>query len=116
MAKASNGNATTFAGDGAVWFKVCQVTVDISVYDIGAVTNGGTSITWPAQNLPGVSFTLPKSLPSGQYLGNGLRPIYILDAHSPSVRMEAIALHSASTFGGGGSAKDSFGLPQSIIL
>ncbi|KAG6873158.1 hypothetical protein C0995_002316 [Termitomyces sp. Mi166 len=75
MARASNGDAASFAGDGAVWFKV---------YEIGAITNGGTSITWPAQNLPGVSFTVPRALPSGQYL----------------VRMEAIALHSASTFGG----------------
>ncbi|KAF8579725.1 lytic polysaccharide monooxygenase [Ramaria rubella] len=69
------GNVSTWAGDGAVWFKV---------YEITAVTDGGTSITFPAQNLPGVTFTLPKALPSGQYL----------------VRMEAIALHVASTFGG----------------
>jgi len=64
-----------WAGDGAVWFKV---------YQISAVTDGGESITFPAQNLPGVNFTLPSELPSGQYL----------------VRMEAIALHVASTFGG----------------
>lgn len=75
MAKASNGNATTFAGDGAVWFKV---------YQISAVTNNGTSITFPAQNLPSVSFQIPRALPSGQYL----------------VRMEAIALHVAETYGG----------------
>ncbi|KAF8061854.1 glycoside hydrolase family 61 protein [Lyophyllum atratum] len=75
MAKASNGNAATFAGDGAVWFKV---------YEVGAVTDGGTSINWPAYNAPGVSFAIPKSLPTGQYL----------------VRIESIALHSASTFGG----------------
>jgi len=75
MAKAPSGNVSTFAGDGAVWFKV---------YQISAVTNGGTSISWPAQNVPSVSFTVPKNLPSGQYL----------------VRMEAIALHVASTFGG----------------
>ncbi|GLB35699.1 putative copper-dependent lytic polysaccharide monooxygenase [Lyophyllum shimeji] len=75
MAKASNGNAATFAGDGAVWFKV---------YEIGAVTDGGNSITWPAYNTPGVSFTIPKNLPSGEYL----------------VRVESIALHSAGSFGG----------------
>lgn len=74
MAKAPS-NVTSWAGDGAVWFKV---------YEITAVTNGGTSITFPAQNLPGVTFTLPSALPSGQYL----------------VRMEAIALHVASTYGG----------------
>jgi len=74
MAKAS-GDVSSFAGDGAVWFKVYQITAE---------TNGGQTITFPAQNLPGVTFTLPKNLPTGQYL----------------VRMEAIALHSASTFGG----------------
>ncbi|KAG6808208.1 hypothetical protein H0H92_005029, partial [Tricholoma furcatifolium] len=54
------------------------------VYEITAVTDGGTSITFPAQNLPGVNFTVPAALPSGQYL----------------VRMEAIALHVAETYGG----------------
>jgi len=71
----SSSTAATWAGDGAVWFKV---------YQIPAVTNGGTSITFPSYNLAGISFTIPKSLPTGQYL----------------VRMEHIALHSASTFAG----------------
>ncbi|KDQ56812.1 glycoside hydrolase family 61 protein [Jaapia argillacea MUCL 33604] len=75
MAKAPTGNVTAFDGSGQVWFKV---------YQISAVTNGGTSITFPAQNLAGVSFTIPKTLPTGQYL----------------VRMEAIALHVAETYGG----------------
>ncbi|KAI0319357.1 glycoside hydrolase family 61 protein [Amylostereum chailletii] len=74
MAKAPDSD-DDFAGDGSVWFKVYQIT---------AVTDGGTSITFPAEALPGVSFTVPSALPSGQYL----------------VRMEAIALHVASTFGG----------------
>ncbi|KAF7971746.1 hypothetical protein HWV62_19997 [Athelia sp. TMB] len=75
LAKAPSSGVAGFAGDGAVWFKVFQIS---------AVTNGGTSISWPAQNLPGVSFTIPKNLPTGQYL----------------VRIEAIALHVASTYGG----------------
>ena len=75
MAKAPDGNDNDFAGDGSVWFKV---------YQISAVTNVGQSITFPAEGLPGVTFTLPSALPSGQYL----------------VRMEAIALHVASTYGG----------------
>ncbi|KAJ7104508.1 glycoside hydrolase family 61 protein [Mycena belliarum] len=75
MAKAPNGNVSTFTGDGAVWFKV---------YEITAATDGGKTITFPAQNVPSVSFTIPKSLPTGQYL----------------VRMEALALHAATTFGG----------------
>jgi hypothetical protein len=41
MAKAPS-NVTGWAGDGAVWFKVYQIT---------AVTNGGTSITFPAQSM-----------------------------------------------------------------
>lgn len=45
MAKAPEGQtAATFDGSGTVWFKV---------YEITAVTDGGTSITFPAQNLPG---------------------------------------------------------------
>lgn len=74
MAKAPS-DVTSFAGDGAVWFKV---------YEITAETNGGSSISFPAEGVPGVTFTVPKNLPSGQYL----------------VRMEAIALHVASTYGG----------------
>ncbi|KZV75937.1 lytic polysaccharide monooxygenase [Peniophora sp. CONT] len=68
-------NATTWAGDGAVWFKL---------HEVSAVTDDGKSITFPAQNVPSVSFTLPKALPSGNYL----------------LRMEAIALHVASSPGG----------------
>ncbi len=76
MAQAPSGEAVaSWAGDGDVWFKV---------YQISAVTNGGESITFPAQNMPSVSFTLPSELPTGQYL----------------VRMEAIALHVASSYGG----------------
>ena len=71
----SGSDAASFAGDGDIWFKV---------FEIPAVTDGGTSISFPAQNVPSVNFTLPAALPSGQYL----------------VRMEAIALHVASTFGG----------------
>ncbi|KAH9478437.1 putative endo-beta-1,4-glucanase D [Psilocybe cubensis] len=74
MAKAP-GNVSTFDGSGAVWFKVFQIP---------AVTDGGRTITFPAQNINAVNFQIPKNLPSGQYL----------------VRVEQIALHSASTFGG----------------
>lgn len=38
MAKAP-GDVTNWDGSGAVWFKVYQIT---------AVTDGGTSINWPA--------------------------------------------------------------------
>ncbi|KAF8155734.1 glycoside hydrolase family 61 protein [Crassisporium funariophilum] len=74
MAKAPS-DVTKWDGSGNVWFKV---------YEVPAITNGGTSISFPAQNVAGVTFTIPRSLPNGQYL----------------VRMEAIALHSASAFQG----------------
>jgi len=74
MAKAPS-DVTNWDGSGAVWFKVYQIT---------AVTDGGTSISWPSTTMNTVTFTIPKTIPTGQYL----------------VRMEAIALHSASTFGG----------------
>ena len=56
MAKAP-GDVDGWAGDGDVWFKV---------YQISAVTNGGESIKFPAEGVPGVTFTLPSALPSGQ--------------------------------------------------
>lgn len=75
MAKAPD-SVDGWAGDGAVWFKV---------YQISAVTNGGQSITFPAEGslstcfspiskltamdyvgVPGVTFTVPSALPSGQ--------------------------------------------------
>ncbi|KAF8190512.1 glycoside hydrolase family 61 protein [Pholiota molesta] len=74
MAKAPS-NVTGWDGSGSVWFKV---------YEISAVTDGGTTITFPSQNALSYSFNIPTALPSGQYL----------------VRVEQIALHVASTFGG----------------
>ncbi|KAF9568717.1 glycoside hydrolase family 61 protein [Agrocybe pediades] len=74
MAKAPNGDASSFDGSGNVWFKVYQMT---------AVANGQT-ITFPSASMTTVNFQIPKNLPSGQYL----------------VRVEQIALHAASTFGG----------------
>ncbi|PPQ65355.1 hypothetical protein CVT26_000070 [Gymnopilus dilepis] len=75
MAKAPNNNVASWDGSGTVWFKV---------YQISAETNGGQSITFPGTGLTTVNFQIPKNLPSGQYL----------------VRMEQIALHAASTYGG----------------
>ncbi|KDQ52696.1 glycoside hydrolase family 61 protein [Jaapia argillacea MUCL 33604] len=74
MAKAP-GNVSAWDGSGTVWFKVYQIT---------AVTNGGTSITFPAEGQSTVNFAIPKNLPSGQYL----------------VRVENIAIHAASAHGG----------------
>ena len=73
MAKAP-GAANAFDGSGQVWFKVKQIS---------AVTDGGNSIKWPTDNISSTTFTIPKSLPSGNYL----------------VRVEHIALHVAQSFG-----------------
>jgi len=75
MAKAPSSVSSFTGASGNVWFKV---------FEISAVTDGGKTITFPAENLPAVNFTIPAQLPSGQYL----------------VRMEAIALHVAQSFGG----------------
>ena len=73
MAKAP-GNVSEWDGSGEVWFKV---------YEISAKTDGGKTISWPSSSMPlsavlpypltsnfkdlsGVSFTIPKSLPSGE--------------------------------------------------
>ncbi|KAH8829954.1 glycoside hydrolase [Flagelloscypha sp. PMI_526] len=74
MAKAPS-NISTWDGSGSVWFKI---------YQISAVTDGGTSITFPSDGLQTVDFTIPKSLPSGDYL----------------LRIENVALHGASVFQG----------------
>ncbi|KZP26625.1 lytic polysaccharide monooxygenase [Athelia psychrophila] len=74
MAKAPS-TVAGWAPTGKVWFKV---------YQISAVTDGGSTITFPSENLPGYTFTIPKTLPSGQYL----------------IRSEHIAIHSASYYGG----------------
>jgi hypothetical protein len=59
MAKAP-GAAADFDGDGEVWFKV---------HEISAVTDGGSTITFPAEGVPSVEFTIPDATPSGEYLG-----------------------------------------------
>ncbi|KAH7923350.1 glycoside hydrolase family 61 protein [Leucogyrophana mollusca] len=76
MAKAPSGtDISSWDGSGTVWFKVHEVT---------AVTNGGQSISWPSVGMTQVTFTLPESIPDGQYF----------------VRAEDIALHVAQSFGG----------------
>ncbi|KAG4413797.1 hypothetical protein IFR04_013069 [Cadophora malorum] len=74
MAKVPAGKtADTWDGSGSVWFKVFN--------DMPGL---GASMTWPTQGKTSASFTLPKSLPNGEYL----------------VRAEHIALHSAGSAGG----------------
>ncbi|KAH9848011.1 glycoside hydrolase family 61 protein [Lenzites betulinus] len=76
MARAPHGaDLASWDGAGRVWFKA---------HAVGAVTDGGGSIEWPAQGRAAVHWKLPRALPSGEYL----------------VRMEAIALHAAGEVGG----------------
>ncbi|TFK21221.1 hypothetical protein FA15DRAFT_717806 [Coprinopsis marcescibilis] len=76
MAKVpDNTSIEEWEGGGEIWFKV---------YEIPAVTNGGTLILFPSSGLRSVDFKLPPALPSGRYL----------------VRVENIALHYAMKFGG----------------
>jgi len=76
MAKAPAGtDVASWDGSGSVWFKI---------YQISAVTDGGTTITFPATGMTQVTFPIPSETPSGQYL----------------IRIEHIALHVASSFGG----------------
>ncbi|TRM68648.1 glycoside hydrolase family 61 protein [Schizophyllum amplum] len=71
----AGGNATSYDGSGQKWFKV---------YDMPPVTDGGSSISFPGADIDTITFTIPKSLPSGEYL----------------IRAEHVALHAASEFGG----------------
>ncbi|KDQ10946.1 glycoside hydrolase family 61 protein [Botryobasidium botryosum FD-172 SS1] len=76
MAKAP-GNVVDFDGSGNVWFKVYQITAN-------ADPSGTNYPTFPAEGLKEITFTIPKNVPSGQYL----------------LRTEHIALHDAYYFGG----------------
>ncbi|KAH6899131.1 glycoside hydrolase [Coprinopsis sp. MPI-PUGE-AT-0042] len=76
MARAPSGvDVANWDGSGQVWFKVHEIT---------AVTDGGRSISFPSNGMRNIEFTIPSSLPSGQYL----------------VRIENVALHSAQGAGG----------------
>ncbi|KAK6538697.1 hypothetical protein TWF694_010271 [Orbilia ellipsospora] len=74
MAKVPSGQtAASFDGSGSVWFKIYQNDATIT----------SSSISWPS-GMTTVSVTIPSCIPAGDYL----------------IRVEHIALHSASTVGG----------------
>ncbi|KZM19661.1 hypothetical protein ST47_g8973 [Ascochyta rabiei] len=75
MAKVPSGQtAETWDGSGNAWFKI---------YQEEAITTS-SSISWASMGKTQIPVTLPKSLPSGEYL----------------LRAEHIALHSAGSSGG----------------
>ncbi|KAL4243985.1 Endo-beta-1,4-glucanase D [Abortiporus biennis] len=76
MSKASPSANSAQAGTGQTWFKV---------WENPPVFNAASrQLTFPSQNIQSFTFTIPKSLPSGQYL----------------IRAEQIALHAATSYGG----------------
>ncbi|KFY47869.1 hypothetical protein V495_01769 [Pseudogymnoascus sp. VKM F-4514 (FW-929)] len=75
MAQVPDGSdAANWDGSGNVWFKIME----------SGATNQGNPLDWAYVGTNKVTFTLPATLPSGQYL----------------VRIESIALHQAQTVGG----------------
>ncbi|KAI0968048.1 glycosyl hydrolase family 61-domain-containing protein [Xylaria arbuscula] len=75
LAKATSGDtAETFEGDGDVWFKIYE--------EHPTVTD--TGLVWASGDLTDVNVTIPSCVAPGYYL----------------LRVEHIALHSASTSGG----------------
>jgi hypothetical protein len=73
MSAASDASSPD-AGTGQTWFKI---------YEDAPYVSGG-ALVFPSTTASTITFTIPSSVPSGQYL----------------VRVEQIALHSASSFGG----------------
>jgi len=76
MTPASPAANSPEAGTGQTWFKVWQ---DAPTFDAST-----RQLTFPSTSMTQFTFTIPPSLPSGQYL----------------IRGEQIALHVASTYGG----------------
>ncbi|KAG9079125.1 hypothetical protein FS749_008807 [Ceratobasidium sp. UAMH 11750] len=70
----SGQTAATWDGSGANWFKI---------YALGADFSTG-SLAWPSSNKQTFTFKIPSGVPAGNYL----------------LRIEHIALHSASSAGG----------------
>ncbi|KAF7304481.1 BTB domain-containing protein [Mycena chlorophos] len=76
MAQAPSGtDVADWDGSGDVWFRIFQIP---------PVLDGGSTITFPSEGMTIVNFEIPSETPSGQYL----------------IRIEQIALHVASTYGG----------------
>ncbi|KAI0089324.1 glycoside hydrolase [Irpex rosettiformis] len=75
MTPASPAANSPQAGTGSTWFKI---------WEWAPRYTPTTGLIFDSENIQGVNFTIPKSLPSGQYL----------------LRVEQIALHVAGTYQG----------------
>jgi len=62
MSKAPNGDVTSYDGSGD-WFKI---------FEVGPTVSGG-HMAWTTPNMASFTFTIPKDIPSGQYLLRGER-------------------------------------------
>ncbi|KAH9886620.1 glycoside hydrolase family 61 protein [Xylariomycetidae sp. FL2044] len=71
-----NADMNTWEASGNVWFKAGSISAIPPL--------GSSEATWPAYNKKVVEFTIPKNVPSGNYL----------------IRVESIALHQAQAAGG----------------
>ncbi|KAI1255665.1 hypothetical protein MGN70_002780 [Eutypa lata] len=81
MARVPDGaDINTWEAAGNVWFKAASISAVPNAS--GALTSGED--TWPAYNKKSVEFTIPKNVPTGNYL----------------IRVESIALHQAQSVGG----------------
>lgn len=76
MSAAVPNAGTEGAGSGATWFKIYE--------DAPVFVDDTTGYVFPSQSMTTVTFTIPAEVPSGDYL----------------IRVEQIALHVASSFGG----------------
>ncbi|ERT03386.1 hypothetical protein HMPREF1624_01700 [Sporothrix schenckii ATCC 58251] len=77
MARVPEGrDLNTWEAAGNVWFKVASIGA--------AAGTTGKALVWPTYHARSVNFTVPTTLPSGNYL----------------VRVESIALHQAQSAGG----------------
>ncbi|EFI27344.1 hypothetical protein CC1G_14817 [Coprinopsis cinerea okayama7 len=92
MAEAPKGiDVREWDGDGQVWFKVHEIPMETDGGNYVWFPSKGIAYSFPTYTLvltstdvQSIDFTLPPSLPPGQYL----------------VRMENIAIHYAMNFGG----------------
>ncbi|KAI0090401.1 glycoside hydrolase [Irpex rosettiformis] len=81
MSKADPTANSAEAGTGSTWFKVYEQKP----------TFADGQLTFPSTTQEQFSFTIPKNLPSGQYL---------VRAEQARIHLFDIALHSASSYGG----------------
>ncbi|KAG8918603.1 hypothetical protein FRC00_012280, partial [Tulasnella sp. 408] len=96
MGKANPSANTESAGSGAVWFKVAEWVPTWSK---------SAGFGWPSENQQTFTFTVPSCIPAGTQFHSFLEGLLADREPFASkgdylVRIEHIALHAASTFGG----------------